>query len=157
MKKLFALMMAVALLMSCCAAMAEEGTDSVPMPEEAAAFEGIWACDRVNLEMTWEEEGFRVMITWGSSATESTMWEYNCFYNENDHSVASVLNNGIKTDMVFDENGELKSSTPVYEDGEAVFTLDEDNHLIWKDAKEDAGKDLHFEYVGPIPPIDQDA
>jgi len=155
MKKLLALLLVLLLAVPCAMAEDEELEDAVEMPEAAAVFEGIWACDRASMEIIWEEEGFRVLITWGSSATEMTEWEYNCFYHEEDHSVVSVMNNGTKTDFLYDENGEIVSSDIAYEDGEATFTLDEENHLIWKDAKEDAGKDMLFEYQGPIPPVDE--
>ena len=54
---------------------------------------------------------------------------------------------GIHTDNVYGEDGEIVSSTVIYDDGEATFTLDEEGHLLWHDAKEDAGKDMLFEKV----------
>lgn len=149
MTKLLAMLLAIGLMLGCCAAFAEE-EPLAPMPEAAAVYEGQWACGRATIEAVWEEEGFRVLITWGNSADSTTQWEYNCFYNEADHTLSSVLDNGIKTDIVFNANGDEESVTQVYENGEASFSLDENGHLIWKDAKEDAGKDMLFEYVGPI-------
>ena len=46
-------------------------------PEEAAVYEGAWVCGRATAELNWEEEGFRVMITWGGSAWEESVWEDN--------------------------------------------------------------------------------
>lgn len=149
MKKICAAILAIMMMLGCCAALAEEDP-IVPMPKEAAGFEGNWACGRATIEMIWEEEGFRVAVAWGSSAAERTEWEYNCTYDADSHSVKSVLNNGTKTECVYDETGTMTSFKTVYEDGEAVFTLDGENHLIWKDLKEDAGKDMAFEYAGPI-------
>ena len=157
MKKLIAMMMALMMMLGCCAALAEEGdSESFPMPEEAAVFEGIWACDRANAEVIWEEAGFRVAISWSSSASETTVWDYSCYFNAEDRSLVSVPESGTKIDYVYREDGEVESSTPVYEDGEATFTLDEENHLIWKDVKEDAGKDLKFVFISPLPPMDLD-
>ena len=148
MKKILAVFMAIAMMLGCGAALAED--EPAPMPEKAAAYEGSWTCDRAEIEMIWEEEGFRVLITWGNGADSTTQWEYNCTYNEKDHTLASVVNNGIKTERVFNDNGEEISAKVEYEDGEATFSLDENGHLIWHDMKEDAGKDMAFEYVGPI-------
>ena len=148
MKKLFALVMTIAMLLCCCAAAEEEST--VPVPEAAAVFEGQWVCDRANIEMIWEEEGFRVHITWGESVSEGTEWEYSCTYNAETNALESVIANGIKTDCVYGDDGSVASFETVYEDGEATFTLDEEKHLIWHDAKEDAGKNLQFEFAGPV-------
>ena len=127
------------------------------MPAEAAAFEGVWQCDRASIAMYWEEEGFKVLITWGSSAWEHTEWEYSCFYHDEDHTLVSMPF-GTRTEVVYDENGEQTSATEVYNDGEAIFSLDEEGKLIWLDANENACIGMKFEhtlgwtdpdYIGP--------
>ena len=145
MKKLTVVMLVLSLLLPS-AALAEDAF--APMPLEAAAFQGNWTCDRASIELNWEEEGFRVFIQWSSSASESTEWEYSCYYNEADNSLVSMPT-GIRTEIVYDEAGDIASSNEVYNDGEATFILDEDGHLLWQDAKEDAGKDMHFEKDDP--------
>lgn len=140
MKKLALAILALAMLLTS-AAFAEE--EVATMPEEAAAFAGKWVCGRASIEMDWEEEGFRVFIQWGNSASESTEWEYSCFYQEADHSLVSMPT-GLRTEVVYDETGAVQSFSEVYNDGEAAFILDEDGCLLWQDAKEDAGKDMRF-------------
>ena len=135
------LLVLLALVMAVGLAMAE--SDEKPMPAEAAVYEGEWACDRAVAELVWEEEGFRVLISWGSSAWENTTWEYSCYYQEGDNTLVSVPF-GIKTDLVFDDNGNETSATVAYEDGQATFKIDEDGHLIWIDEKENAGDGMHF-------------
>ena len=136
------LMVLLALVMMGGLAMAE--SDSNSMPAEAAAFLGEWQCDRATAEVDWEEEGFKVIITWGSSAWETTRWEYSCFYYEEpDSLVAMPL--GLKTDLVYSDDGEVSSAVMVYDDGMATFSIDEDGHLIWIDEKENAGDGMHFE------------
>ena len=138
------LLVLLALVMTISLAMAE--SDSKPMPATAAAYEGEWQCDRATAELIWEEEGFRVMISWGSSAWETTQWEYSCFYHEDDNTVVSMPF-GTKTDLVFDDNGNETSAAVAYEDGQATFKIDEEGHLIWIDEKENAGDGMHFEKV----------
>ena len=75
--------------------------------------------------MYWEEEGFKALITWGNSAAEHTEWEYSCFYHDEDHTLVSMPF-GTRTEVVYDENGEQTSATEVYNDGSAVFSLDEE-------------------------------
>ena len=136
------LLIFLALVMMAGLAMAE--SDSESMPAEAAVFEGEWQCDRATAELYWEEEGFKVMISWGSSAWETTRWEYSCFYQEDNNTLRSMPF-GIKTELVFDDNSEITSATAVYDDGLATFSIDEDGHLIWIDEKENAGDGMHFE------------
>ena len=159
MKKLFAIILVLALTLVSVGFAEEEALP--PMPEEAAVYEGTWVCDRASIEIIWEEEGFRVFISWGSSATENAEWEYSCYYHENDRTLVSMpfgyynaetktlesMPSGIHRENVFGEDGEIVTSNIVYEDGEAIFTLDADGHLLWQDAKADAGKDMIFERV----------
>lgn len=137
------------------AALAEETPEVAPeeyMPAEAAAFEGDWQCDRASISMYWEEEGFKVLITWGSSAWEHTEWEYSCFWHDKDHTLVSMPF-GTRTEIVYDENGDLASATEVYNDGEAIFSLDEEGRLIWLDEKENAGEGMLFEKLPGEPAV----
>lgn len=149
MKKLFAIILVLALALVSVGFAEEENLP--PMPEEAAVYEGTWVCDRASIEIVWEEEGFRVFISWGSSAAETSEWEYSCHYIAETKSLEAVPT-GIHTDNVYGADGEIVSSTVIYDDGEATFTLDEEGRLLWHDVKEDAGKDMLFERV-EIPEI----
>ena len=142
MKKLFAIILVLALALVSVGFAEEEKLP--PMPEEAAVYEGTWVCDRASIEIIWEEEGFRVFISWGSSASETSEWEYSCYYDAETKSL-EAMPTGIHTDNVYGEDGEIVSSTVIYDDGEATFTLDEEGHLLWHDVKEDVGKDMLFE------------
>ncbi|MBR4500298.1 MAG: hypothetical protein IKP22_00190 [Clostridia bacterium] len=113
------------------------------VPVEAAAFEGSWQCDRAIADIVWEEEGFRVNISWGSSAWENTEWEYSCFYHSEDNTLVSMPF-GIRTEYVYDDNGEQVSAKEVYRDGCAAFSRDADGCLVWKDEKENAGNGMRF-------------
>ena len=122
------------------------------MPAEAADFEGVWQCDRATIAVYWEEVGFKVLITWGSSAWEHTEWEYSCFYHDEDHTLVSMPF-GTRTEIVYDDNGDLASATEVYNDGEAIFSLDEEGKLIWLDEKENAGEGMRFEKLPEEPAV----
>lgn len=145
MKKILSVLMVIALVLTGVAALAEEEqpVQEAPNPDH---YSGIWECDRATIEMVWEEEGYRVLIHWGSSAWEATTWEYACYYNAEDNTLLSTPF-GIRTEWIFDDNGEEKSATVVYDDGIAGFSLDEEGRLLWLDDKDDAGKDMRFEWV----------
>ena len=104
----------------------------------------VWVCDRASIEIYWEEEGYKVSVTWASSAFEETEWMYSCYYDPETDSLMDP-GTGIRSESVYGEGGEMVSHTDVYDDGEAVFSLDADGHLVWKDMKEDAGAGMVFE------------
>ena len=144
MKKTIAFLLLVLLALGLTgSAWAEEAAESIPMPAEAGAFEGVWMCDRANAELYWEEEGFRVLITWSSSAWEQSEWEYACYYHEDSNTLVSMPF-GTRTDYVYNEDGTASFADIKYQDGEAVFSLDEEGCLIWQDEKENAGEGLRF-------------
>ena len=102
-----------------------------------------WACDRASIEIAWQDEGYKVFVQWGSSAWETTEWDYSCAYDPEtgvltDHGLGTMSN------LVYDDEGYVTSWTDVYTDGEAAFFLNENGNLIWKDAKENAGEGMEF-------------
>ena len=155
MKKLISVCMALVLalgLTGVCLA-ESENAQAAPSPDP---YSGIWQCDRATAEIVWEEEGYRVLIHWGSSAWEATEWEYSCDYREEDHTMVSMPS-GVRTELVFNDAGEQTSFTVVYEDGEAVFSLDGEGCLIWQDKKDNAGEGMRFVRTGDYPDVTDEA
>lgn len=152
MKKLIAVLCALLLICPAVFAFAEEETGS--MPVSAETFEGEWQCDRATASVYWEEEGFKVLIAWGSSAWEHTEWQYSCYYHEEDNKLVAVPF-GIRTEYVYGDDGELVSATDIYDDGEAVFSLDEKGYLIWQDQKDNAGEGMRFEKLPDEPAAEE--
>ena len=126
------------------AALAEE--PDIQSPPSPDLYSGSWACDRASIEMNWEEEGYRVLISWGSSAWENSEWEYSCYYHEEDKTLVSMPF-GSRTDYVYGDDGELVSATEIYSDGSATFSLDGEGKLIWQDEKENAGDGMRFDRI----------
>ena len=154
MKKLILVLTAIALMMACTAVLAEEepAIQEAPDPDN---YSGVWQCDRASIEIVWEEEGYRILIHWGSSAWECTEWEYSCYYHEDDNTLVSMPF-GIRKELVYSDDNELPEITVVYEDGDAVFSLDEEGHPIWTDLKENMGENMQFEWISEIPEIEED-
>ena len=105
-----------------------------------------WVCERASIEFYWEEEGYKVLVQWASSAWENTEWEYSCYYDAENNTLTS-LPFGQRTDVVYNDDGTVATWKEVYNDGEATFRLNEDGRLIWDDAKEDAGHGMLFEEI----------
>jgi hypothetical protein len=139
MKKAVRFLMILMLVLSGMTAAAAEKPEEV---FDASA----WQCDRAYMEIFFEEEGYRVFIEWGSSAWESRQWDYSCHLDRKTGTLIS-LPLGSCTDVVYADDGSVKSFVTRYEDGSAEFSLDDQGYLIWKDLKEDAGRDMRFERI----------
>ncbi len=147
-KKVLPWMMILCLLCACSALAEEDEPDYGDLYPESLVYEGTWACGGVLLESVAEDGGFRILIRHltGDGMDQRLVWEYSPLYTPETGTLSAVL--GSKTLETLDLDGNVSSSSTEYEDGEAVFSLDADGHLLWKDQKEDAGKDLVFSKIG---------
>lgn len=109
-----------------------------------ASYIGEWICGRASLSISDEHPGYQVKISWGGSAWEVAEWTYYCPYELEDGKLVSEAT-GVKTDLTYGEDGEISDSVTRYEDGQAVFSIDDSGLLHWEDAKENAGEDMAFE------------
>lgn len=135
MKKILCMLLASALLILSTVGLAE-----VTGP----AYLGTWGCGRATIVISDEHPGYRIEITWGNSAAEVTEWNYYCPYTLTDGKLVSEPT-GVKADLTYGEDGEVAESVTGYEDGQATFSIGEDDRLTWEDAKENAGEDMAFE------------
>lgn len=119
-------------------------TEAPVGPEDA--FEGIWGCGRASMTIESLDDVIYVTVMWGNSASESARWEYVCDYDvENDCLVSRP--DGVLAYVTFGEDGEIAAEEQVYDNGEAVFRIDDEGFLIWEDKVENAAEDMRFEKV----------
>lgn len=117
---------------------------------EAERFVGRWGCDRATIDITDQgDDSYKVRITWGISAAQSAEWEYDCVYDGAKKCLYTYAP-GSKSTVTYAEGGDIASAVKEYDDGQATFTIDGDDILIWDDAKENAGADMRFE-CGIVP------
>ena len=86
-------------------------------------------------------------VTGSGGAFSGAYWAYTCDYDE---ETDSLVSNGEVASMIeytYSEDGEDYSEELIYDDGEAVFSLDDAGNLIWDDRKENAGEGRTFEPV----------
>ena len=87
-----------------------------------------------------EEDHYTVEISWGSSAFETTIWEF-----EGDFSYDSGMltyENCAKYELTVDDKGKQQEKT-VYKDGKGALLYYEGG-FHWDDKKENAGEECHF-------------
>ena len=109
----------------------EEAVSVMPVPEAGwlrDSVEGaVWMDDRASLEVLQEDDGFKVLILWGSSAWEMTEWTYACEYEpEEDRLVAISM---ICDDVVYDENGNETRTTVLDQECETIFAPNDNGNL----------------------------
>ena len=113
----------------------EVAADYVP----EAGFEGEWVAGRGLLTIEALDDVFYCTIDWGSSAAESSTWEYECSYDEASGTLTSQ-ETGVKRNLTYGEDGEIAKEEVVFEDGAAAFALNDDGTLTWTDFKEAPGQ-----------------
>lgn len=139
MKKLFAMTVALAVMLGCAACLAESGEEAFQLPESGwvrdSAEGAVWMDDRASLEVIPEEDCCRVLILWGSSAWETTEWTYTCDYDaENDRLVAVHM---ICANVVFDDEGNETRTVVLDQDCETVFALNEEGKIVITEAADE--------------------
>ena len=117
----------------------EEEEGEVELPESGwvrdSALGADWQDDRSFLEVVPEDDGFKVLITWGNSAWEVTEWTYACDYEpETDELTAEHV---ICDNVVFDDNGEETRTNVMDKDCETVFSLNDQGLLVITNAEDD--------------------
>ncbi len=122
----------------------EDVLESV-VPPEGFELEGSWQDENsqramMDIKKTGAKDEYEVLISWGSSATESTSWQFTGTFDREGGFL--YYKNCVKTNLTFDENDKETAKTE-YKDGEGAISY-LNGKLKWQDKKEDAGKDCLF-------------
>lgn len=146
MKKWIALLIALMMTVLCAASLAEEEAEAAVNPEAIALFSSEWTDGFTSVRIYAEEDHWRV---WIISADGTSEWDYCCLFDEKEKTLTADKNlENIKSILTLDEEGSVIGDDVAYTDGAAVFSLDSEGKLIWKDEKEDAGAGFAFEKIG---------
>ncbi len=147
MKSMLAALLALTMVLGC-AALAEDAEKSyTDLYPESRVFDSQWAAGSFKADLLAEDEGFRVTVIRSDSLTQRTVWDYSAQYNGETRTLEAPLF-GCKTRQELSPEGEVLSETVEYEDGAAVFSLNDAGALVWEDRKEDAGKGLEMGKIG---------
>lgn len=107
-------------------------------------FEGNWECKDVSITFDAYEGFYRCTIIRNDGQDKTTEWTCFCLYDPK--SSAAVSDSVSKAIYAGDseEDGEDIDCESVYEDGTAVFAIDGNGCLIWKDPQENTGDGCAF-------------
>ncbi len=112
-----------------------DGEDAANM----AAYAGSWVAGRALLTIEPADDAALCTVEWGNSAFDSTVWEYECTYDEVSGALTS-LETGVKKIVTYADGGEVASEEVLFDDGAASFALNDDGTLTWTDFKETPGE-----------------
>ena len=86
-----------------------------------------------------------IAIEWGGSAWELARWD---IVGRLDTETLTIDYSGCtKSIVTFDENGEVKSQEPEYEDGTGTITFHNDGTFTWHEDQSAYGTDMVFEWA----------
>lgn len=131
----------------------DEQNEDNSIPMEGWVRESVdgafWMNDRAALEVFPEENGYKVMITWGTSANEQEVWTYGCTYDFQNQKLKA--NHLIHERVVFGDDDAENRVIIQDADCESVFYVDEDGMLVISDAMDDQLEGMPFEKIEPEP------
>jgi predicted small lipoprotein YifL len=112
-------------------------------------FVGVYACDRASMtvEAADAKDGAKVTVTWSSSAAEHSEWAMTGTFDADKLTI--TYDDCVRTDVVFNEDGSVKSENVVYENGKGTITFSDGEKLslTWDDAEENMADGMVFEYA----------
>jgi len=114
-------------------------------------FIGEYQCDRAHATVdAFGGEDALITIDWAGSAFEVAQWD---IYGKFDIETKTInYKDSVKSIIVYEENGDVKSQEPEYEDGSGTITFNDDGTFTWHDDKSETGEDMVFEWL----PVDGD-
>ena len=93
-----------------------------------------------------EEGHYSVLISWGSSAFETTIWEFDGDFDYD--SGMLTYENCCKYELTVNEDGEQKEDE-IYQDGKGALLYYEDG-FHWDNKGDDDGKDCYFKKIDDL-------
>lgn len=109
-------------------------------------FVGEYQCDRAHavVECFGNTEAW-ITIQWGGSASELAQWD---ILGRLDTETLTIEYSGCtKSIIVYDENGDVVSQEPEYEDGTGTIVFNEDGTFTWHEDQSVYGEDMVFEWM----------
>ena len=151
---LMALLMTLALGLAACGTNGDEPAEVTADEEQNSVmdFVGNYVCDRASIFISAEDnESVSAIVTWSSSAWENSSWVMSGTFDP--ETLQFEYHDCVKTDYVYEENGDTKSETEVYKGGHGFMTFAEGDPmtLTWQEDQEKAADGMVFEYVGVMP------
>ena len=131
----------------------DESADFVAVFEEDADwqnpvmnFVGEYQCDRAHATVQcFGNDEALITIEWAGSAAELARWDIT---GRLDPETLTIEYTGCtKSHVVYNENGDVESQEPEYEDGTGTIVFNDDGSFTWHEDQSETGEDMVFEWL----------
>ncbi|MBE6041197.1 MAG: hypothetical protein E7220_01595 [Clostridiales bacterium] len=153
MKKILSLLMVLMLVFAFTACGSSEEAETEDSGQNPVMnFIGNYVCDRASILISAEgANGASVLVNWASSATENSTWVMSGEFDTDKLQI--YYQDCVRTDYVYNEAGEIESSTEVFTGGHGFITFSEGSSLslTWQEDQEHVADDMVFEFSNDVP------
>ena len=126
------------------------GSDGAEATDESGQnplmnFVGPYACDRASMQVECSgQSGANIAITWGSSASENSVWTIVGDFDPDTLTV--TYSDAVKTNFVYNSDGSVKSEEVEYSDGSGRIVFHEGEQLscTWENDNEPDNGSMEF-------------
>ena len=131
----------------------DESADFVAVFEEDADwqnpvmnFVGEYQCDRAHATVQcFGNDEALITIEWAGSAAELARWDIT---GRLDPETLTIEYTGCtKSHVVYNENGDVESQEPEYEDGSGTIVFNDYGSFTWHEDQSETGEDMVFEWL----------
>ena len=147
MKKWFVMLLVFCMAFATVTALAEDDFGYYPDDyPDSKIYVNTWVAENGEwrIEVYGEDGGIKPMVVHQLGDNKEDIWEYATALNP-EHTALTAVPFGLHYRQ---DKATYDWEETYYEDGDAVFTVNENGRLIWEDLKEDAGKGLEFDPIG---------
>ena len=110
-------------------------------------FVGEWDAVRMSITIDETMDGYEVAVLASGGAFNGAYWAYTCYYDEETDSLLTDGQIAEKHEYTYSEDGNDYKDELIYDDGVAMFRLNEEGQLLWYDKNENAGEGWVFDFV----------
>lgn len=131
-----------------CGGASEEAAGDDDGQNPVMNFIGKYGCYRATIMVEAEgADGAKFTVTWSSSAAENSEWVMSGTFDS--ETLAVKYDDCVRTNYVYDENGEVISQEEQYAGGSGTIQfIDGDKlALTWQDDQENIAEGMTFEYA----------
>ena len=107
-------------------------------------FEGKWESGNTTIEFYIYDDFYRCYIDRKEKDDVIIHWEYFCTYNAEDNCLVS---DSLSLKEIY-YSSDKEESVEVYHDGSAIFSMNDNDCLIWNDLKGNEGAGCLFKFAG---------
>ena len=143
------IILVLSIVLAACVSNTDQSAEDSEGQNPAMNFVGDYVCDRatIHIEATDGVNGMKADVVWGGSAFEAAEWVMSGTFDP--ETLQFEYHDCIKTEYVYEENGDVKSQEEIYTGGHGYmhFTDGKELGLTWQEDQEHVADGMEFKYL----------